>query len=61
MGDTLRVELKSGETITFENDDWDDFEYNFGMLVVKSGNGWAAAFNMREVRYFIVEESKDNE
>ena len=56
MGDILRVELKSGETITFENDDWDDFDYYFGMLIVKSGNGWAAAFNMREVRYFIVEE-----
>lgn len=40
MGDTLRVELKSGETITFENDDWDDYEYCFGMFVVKKCNAW---------------------
>ena len=53
--ESLRFEMTNGETVTFENDEWDEYDYCFGMLVVKRGNSWIAAFNMREVRYFIVD------
>ena len=61
MDYTLRIELKNGETVTFERDEFDEYEYCFGMFVVKRGNAWVAAFNMREVRYFITEEKDDEE
>ena len=53
--ESLRFEMTNGETVTFEREEYDEYEYCFGMLVVKRGNAWIAAFNMREVRYFIVD------
>lgn len=61
MKEQIRVELVSGETVIFEDDEWDEYEYCFGMFVVKKGNAWVSAFNMRTVRYFIVEEQDDEE
>lgn len=61
MKEQIRVELMCGETVIFEYDEWDDYEYCFGMLVVKKCNAWVAAFNMRNVRYFIVEEQDEDE
>lgn len=59
MEKQIRVELMCGEAVIFENDEWDDYEYCFGMLVIKKCNTWISAFNMRTVRYFKVEEQNE--
>lgn len=61
MKEQIRVELMCGETVIFEDGEWDDYEYCWNMLVIKKCNAWVAAFNMRTVRYFIVEEQDEEE
>lgn len=56
----IRVELLDGDNITFDSDEWDEFEIKHNLLIITKENCVIAAFNMkRAVSYFLVEE-QDN-
>lgn len=52
----LEITFKSGETITYKPEDWDDYSFTGSAVVVKKNNTWIGIYNFDNV--FCVELKK---
>ena len=43
---TIRIFFKDGKTDVIPQKLWDDYEYNYGLFVVKKKGAWIATYNM---------------
>ena len=51
---TIRVFFKDGKTDVIPQKFWDDYEYNYGLFVVKKKGAWIGAYNMDCVACVVV-------
>ena len=52
----LEITFKSGETITYNRSEWDDYAYDGGAVIVKHDGAWIGIYNFDNV--FCVELKK---
>ena len=43
---TIKVIFKDGKNDAIPQKFWDDYEYNYGLFVVKKNGEWVVAYNM---------------
>lgn len=55
----LEITFKSGETITYKKDEWDDYSYDGKSVAVKKSSAWVGLYNFENV--FCVELKKREE
>lgn len=51
MSDKIRLEItfKSGETITYQPEQWDDYAYDCKAVIVKLRGAWVGIYNFDSV------------
>lgn len=51
MENATRIEItfKSGETIVYEKDKWDDYAYDGNAIIVKNKGAWIGIYNFDHV------------
>ena len=47
--DKIEITFKSGETITYDKDKWDDYAYDGKAVVVKKNSAWIGIYNFDDV------------
>lgn len=45
----LEITFKSGETIIYKYDEWDDYAYDGGAVIVKRNGAWVGIYNFADV------------
>lgn len=45
MAQRLEITFKSGETITYKPDEWDDYSFTGSAVVVKKDSAWIGIYN----------------
>lgn len=45
----LEITFKSGDTITYEKDHWDDYAYDGKAVIVKNKGAWVGIYNFDSV------------
>ncbi len=56
MYNAIEITFKSGDTITYNKDEWDDYSYDGNSICVKKGGVWVGIYNFENV--FSVELKK---
>lgn len=45
----IEITFKSGETITYNKNDWDDYAYDGKAVIVKKKGAWVGIYNFDNV------------
>ena len=53
--DKIRVYFMDGKVDEIPGRLWDDYEVNYGMLIVKKNGAWIAGYNLKIVACFCVD------
>ena len=52
----LKISFINAGSITIEEDDWDDYDFAEGFIVVKNKGAWVAMYNAKEVFSVVLEK-----
>lgn len=47
--DKIEITFRSGETVTYDKDDWDDYAYDGKAVIVKNKGAWVGIYNFDHV------------
>lgn len=50
----MLIKMLDGEVFEYEEGDFDTYEVNHGLLILKKGDKWIGCYNMGNVSYFQV-------
>ena len=59
MYDVLKVTFKNGNSVCYHKNEWNDWAFTHGFIVVKNNGAWVAMYNASDV--FAVELLKESE
>lgn len=45
----IEITFKSGETITYKVNEWDDYSYDGKAIIVKKGGAWIGIYNFSDI------------
>lgn len=45
----IEITFKSGETITYKVNEWDDYSYDGKAFIVKKGGAWIGIYNFSDI------------
>lgn len=48
----IEITFKSGDTITIEKENWDDYSYDGKFFIIKNKGAWVAFYNCNDVFCF---------
>ena len=56
MDKKITITFLNGNSITYGENEWDDYDFENGFIAVKRGDSWAAVYNAREVFRVVLEK-----
>lgn len=52
----IKISFINADTITIDEDDWDEYELRYGFIIIKKGDAWIAMYNAKEVFSVVLEK-----